>query len=70
MITLGELLDLIDNNRESEEIVNIMDGCNGQVEIKGMVKSKLWNSLESIHVNSIQASGDELNVWLEKEEEE
>lgn len=65
MVTLGELLDLIDNQRESEEIVNIMDSCSGQVEIKAMVKSKLWSALESMPVNSIQASGDELNVWLE-----
>lgn len=65
MVTLGQLLDLIDNSRESEEIINIMDGCNGKVEVKAMVKSSLLKAFEDRTVNSIQASNYELNVWLD-----
>ena len=35
-ITLGQILDLIDSNRESDEMVEIMDH-NGEVQCQAMV---------------------------------
>lgn len=63
-VTLGQLLDLIDNNRESEEIVALMDH-NGQVQCRAMVCSVIWNGIEDRTVNSIQSYGDCLQVWLD-----
>jgi hypothetical protein len=63
-VTVGQLLDLIDNNRESEEVVNIMDH-NGNVQCKAMVCSEIWDGLEGRTVNSIQVEGDALVIWLD-----
>jgi hypothetical protein len=63
-VTVGQLLDLIDNNRESEEVVNIMDN-NGNVQCKAMVCSEIWDGLEDRTVNSIQVEGDALGIWLD-----
>lgn len=72
MVTLKQLLDLIDNCRESEEIICLMNS-DGKIEAKAMVCSKIWKSLEDHTVNSIQAEDDMLKVWLNdlpKENEE
>lgn len=63
-VTLGQLLDLIDNNRESDEIVALMDN-NGQVQCRAMVCSVIWNGIEDKTVNSIQSYSDCLQVWLD-----
>lgn len=63
-ITIGELLDLIDNNRESEEFVHIMDN-NGNVQCRAMVCSEIWDGIEDRTVNSIQAEDDVLKIWLD-----
>jgi hypothetical protein len=63
-VTVGQLLDLIDNSRESEEIINIMDH-NGNVQCKAMVCSEIWDGLEGRTVNSIQVEGDALVIWLD-----
>ena len=62
-ITLGQILDLIDNNRESEEMVEIMDH-NGQVQCKAMVCSIVWQGIEDKTVNSMQAAGNCFQIWL------
>ena len=63
-VTVGQLLDLMDKNRESEEVVNIMDH-NGNVQCKAMVCSEIWDGLEDRTVNSIQAEDDAINIWLD-----
>ena len=63
-ITVGQLLDLIDHNRDSEEIVHIMDN-NGKVQCKAMVCSEIWDGIEDRTVNSIQAEDDVLKIWLD-----
>ena len=63
-VTVGQLLDLIDNNRESEELVAIMDN-NGGIQCKAMVCSVIWSGIEDRTVNSIQADGELLKVWLD-----
>ena len=63
-VTVGQLLDLIDNNRESEEIIHIMDN-DGKVQCKAMVCSEIWDGLEGRTVNSIQAEDDVLKIWLD-----
>lgn len=62
-VTLGQFLDLIDSNRESEEHVNIMNG-NGQVLVRGMV---CYDALEEDRlINSIGINKNyEYEVWLE-----
>lgn len=62
-ITLGQILDLIDNNRESEEMVEIMDH-NGNVQCSAMVCSVIWQGIEDKTVNSMQASENCLQIWL------
>lgn len=62
-ITLGQILDLLDNNRESEETVEIMD-CNGYVQCRAMVCSVVWKGIEDKTVNSMQAYGNCLQIWL------
>lgn len=63
-VTVGQLLDLMDNSRESEEVINIMDH-NGNVQCKAMVCSEIWDGLEDRTVNSIQVEGDALVIWLD-----
>ena len=65
MTTLGEILDLLDANRESEEMVEIMDH-NGQVQCRAMVCSVVWNGIEDRIVENIAANNDCLRVWLTK----
>lgn len=62
-ITLGQILDLIDNNRESEEMVEIMDH-NGNVQCSAMVCSVIWKGIEDKTVNSMMAAGNCLQIWL------
>lgn len=62
-VTLGQILDLIDNNRESEEMVEIMNH-NGEVQCKAMVCSITWQGIEDKTVNSMQALGNCLQIWL------
>ena len=62
-ITLGQILDLIDNSRESEELVAIMDN-NGGIQCKAMVCSVIWSGIEDRTVNSMQAAGNCLQIWL------
>lgn len=68
-ITVGEILDLIDCNRDSEEYVRIKD-CNGEIESRVMVKSDMWDSIEDRLVNSMGAEEDEIILWLEDKEKE
>lgn len=62
-IMLGQILDLLDNNRESEEMVEIMDH-NGNVQCRAMVCSVVWQGIEDKTVNSMQADGNCLQIWL------
>lgn len=62
-VTLGQILDLIDNTRESDEMVEIMDH-NGQAQCKAMVCSIVWQGIEYKTVNSMQACGDNFRIWL------
>lgn len=63
MTTLGELLNLIDRDRDSDEIVEIMD--NSEAVMRGLVRSTLWKPHEERGVNSIQARNNVLQIWLE-----
>ena len=62
-VTLGQLLDLLDNSRVSEEIVYIM--YNEKAQCKAMVCSEIWDGLEDRTVNCIQAEDDVLKIWLD-----
>ena len=67
MVRLGELLDLIDKNRESAEEICIMNN-NGKIEIRGVIRSSFWAPHEDRIVESIQADHNALLVWLSEEE--
>lgn len=68
MVTLGQLLDLIDINRESDEIV-IIKGGGARRLMEAPVSSPLWAPFEGRYVNSIAAHlAEVLYVWLEDEE--
>ena len=63
-VTVGQLLDLIDNSRESDEIVCVM-GNNGKVQCRAMVCSEIWSGLEDRTVNSIEVQDRALGIWLD-----
>ena len=67
MTTLGELLDLIDRNRERDEIVAIMEGP--KMMMRGYTKSALWKPHEERIVSDIRARDNVLQVWLKEGEE-
>lgn len=54
-MTLGELLDLIDKARESTEVIEIYDGSDGGIQMRGRVSSPLWEKLEDLEVENISA---------------
>ena len=62
MTTLGELLDLIDPERDGDEIVEIMDGSKAMM--RGITRSALWEPHEERIVSDIRARDDVLQVWL------
>lgn len=64
MILLGDLLDLIDQERESEEEVAIMNH-NGEYDMRAKVCWDGWEGIEDRMVNSIHASEGTILVWLE-----
>ena len=61
---IKDLLDAIDNQRESEEIVVIMN--DGKEEARIMVCSEVWDSIEDREINSIMAEDSTIKVWLDK----
>ena len=65
MITLGEILDLLDPSRESCELVEIMND-NGEVQCRATVCSVIWNGIEDRIVENIAVNNDCLRVWLTK----
>jgi len=62
-VTLGQILDLIDESRDSEEYVEIME--DGKVAIRAMVCSWIWLEIEGREVNSIAARDDVIQIWLD-----
>lgn len=61
---LSELLDIIDNSRESEERVAIMNH-NGEQEAIAMICSTIWAGIEDRTVNGIQARNSIIEIWLD-----
>ena len=69
-VKLCDILDLLDVNRESEEVVDIMGhvGRMTKVQLSALVCSDLWAPFENRFVNAIETKGDRLRVWLEEKE--
>lgn len=63
-ITLGQIIDLLDKNRENEDIVEIMDLDRNCVQCRAMTCSAVWKGIEDKTVNSMQAEGNCLQIWL------
>lgn len=63
-IELGQILDLIDETRDSAETVRIMD-CNGMIQAEIRVNADIWEGIEDRTVNSITCGDGVLEVWLD-----
>lgn len=63
-ITFGELLDLIDSEREGDDEIELM-GHNGEVDIAGRVSSAYFVAFEDRVVNGFGAHNNAVRVWLE-----
>ena len=63
-ITFGELLDLIDSEREGDDAIELM-GHNGEVDIAGRVSSAYFAVLEDHVVNGFGAHNNAVQIWLE-----
>lgn len=63
-IKLGQILDLIDETRDSAETVRIMD-CNGQIQAEIRVNADIWEGIEDRTVNSMAGGNGALEVWLD-----
>lgn len=66
-VTFGQILDLMDDNRESDTIVKLMDK-DGNAEAYAKVCSIVWNGLENRIVNSLNVNCDDIEIWLESED--
>lgn len=65
-ITFGELLDLHDPHRDSNEIIHLMDK-DGEPAMSGPVSSPYWAPFEDWQVASIEAAAPRrMNVWLKE----
>lgn len=63
-ITFGELLDLHDPHRDSNELIHVMDE-NGEPVMSGPVRSPYWEPFENWQVTAIEAAAPRhMNVWL------
>ena len=62
-ITFGELLDLIDSEREGDDAIELM-GHNGEVDIAGRVSSVYFVALEDHVVNGFGAHNNAVQIWL------
>ena len=68
LVTVGDFLDLIDCNRESEEIVEIGDN-NGGASAGIKVCSEIWSAeLERRTINSIGINEGNYRIWLNDKE--
>ena len=63
-IKLGQILDLIDEIRDSVETVSIMD-CNGYVQAEIRVNADIWEGIEDRTVNGMAGGDGALEVWLD-----
>lgn len=63
-IKLGQILDLIDETRDSAETVRIMD-CNGQIQAEIRVNADIWKGIEDRTVNSMSGGDSGLELWLD-----
>ena len=63
-ITFGELLDLIDSEREGDDAIELM-GHNGEVDMAGRVSSAYFVAFEDHVVNGFGAHNNAVQVWLE-----
>ena len=63
IITLGDVLDLLDEDRESDEEIIVHDKDDN--EVSGPMCSELWKPHEDRRVDAIGAKINSLEIWLE-----
>lgn len=67
-ITFGELLDLHDPHRDSNELIHVMNE-NGESVMSDPVRSSYWEPFENWQVTAIEAAASRhMNVWLKNRE--
>lgn len=69
VITLGDLIGLIDRERNKDEMIAIMDGKSGEYLLAGPSRSSFWDDMENYIVQKIAGpsfgtSGKGIRVWL------
>ena len=69
-ITFGDILDLIDKNRESDEIVELETINGDNNAISGPMCSTLWKPLEGLRVDSIESTERGLLVWVKEAQDD
>lgn len=68
VVKVKDFIDLLDPDRESEKYVEILDG-NGNVAVRAMVCSEVWDILAERTVNSMQAKENTIQIWLDDKED-
>ena len=63
--TFGQILDLMDKDRESEEEVRLMNGT--EVSLCGPMNSPFWKPFEDRTVNNLAIEDGALEVWFEED---
>ena len=66
-VTLGQLLDLIDYNREGDRFIDIMTE-NGELDARLRTNSEFLAAKEERKINSMDIEKIKLQIWLEEEE--
>lgn len=64
IITLGDVLDLVDQNREmlTPIAIHAVDGTT----LRGPMCSELWGAFDDIVVCQIHPDGGSLEIWLQE----
>lgn len=69
MITLGQLVDLMDPKREQREGINIMDPNTNDVVARILTCcDEVIKPIEEKEVERIQAVMGDINIWMKTEE--
>ena len=66
-VTLGQLLDLIDYNREGDRFIDIMTE-NGELDARLRTDSEFLAAKAERKINSMDIETNRLQIWLEEEE--
>ncbi len=65
-MTLKDLLDAVDHNRDRDDVIRIMD-CNGEAAIRAITSWDGFDEIEEREIECLAASGEGvMDVWLKE----